>query len=198
MQLEVKGWYERFDMSLLGWDKGKFIIAKYSPANTLNFHLTSMDVCTMRFLEEGIAHGFTTKMQSMQYHPAPLMFFEYPPEVVSMPVRKYNRVKTNIAARYMTGDSSEHLVTDDARILDISETGCLIEVSKHKVKRADLGNSCYLHFMILDKTLELDCLIKNVRNKEESYLLGVIFNGVSSTHAEILKMFLNMVEPYCF
>lgn len=126
LSLEVNKSEDRIDMFLAGWVKGAFVLAT-SP-QLRNLELSSNDDCVIRFLKEGSAFGFQTAMLVKQQYPLPLIFLKYPEEVKSMPFRKKKRFKTNIQAKLLKQKGQKEFITDDARIVDLSETGCLLEI----------------------------------------------------------------------
>src|SRR5271157_246046 len=125
LSLAVNNSENRISMSLSGWVEETFIIATGFPLR--NIELTSSDDCIIRYLKEGVAFGFQTSMLLKQQYPLPIIFFKYPEIITSMPFRKTHRVKTNIRARMMAQKGEKKNSIDDARIIDLSETGCLLE-----------------------------------------------------------------------
>src|SRR5208337_3354502 len=185
LSLEVNKSEQRIDMFLAGWVKGAFILAT-SP-HLRNLELSSNDDCVIRFLKEGSAFGFQTAMLVKQQYPLPLIFLKYPEEVKSMPFRKTKRVKTNIQAKLMKQKGEKEFITDDARIVDISETGCLLEVAASKFNETEVNSNYFLTFMILDKSLEIDCLVRGHKIWKGNYLLGLEFINLNQSAKEILK-----------
>src|SRR5208337_4817646 len=119
LSLEVNKSYDRIDMFVAGWVKGAFVLAT-SP-HLRNLDLCSSDDCVIRFLKEGSAFGFQTAMLIKQRYPLPLIFLKYPEDVISMPIRKTMRVKTNIPAKLMNQKGEKEFITDYAKIVDLSE-----------------------------------------------------------------------------
>ncbi len=190
MSLEVNKSYDRFDMFVAGWVKGAFVLAT-SP-NLRNLDLSSNDDCVIRFLKEGSAFGFQTAMLVKQHYPLPMIFLRYPKDVVSMPFRKTKRVKTNIQAKLLKQKGEKEFITDDARIVDISETGCLLEISASKFQEIEVDSNYFLTFMILDKSLEIDCKVKGHRTWKDTYLLGSEFCNLTQDTQELLKSFVSI------
>ena len=190
LSLEVNKSYDRIDMFVAGWVKGAFVLAT-SP-HLRNLDLSSNDDCIIRFLKEGSAFGFQTAMLIKQQYPLPLIFLKYPEDVISMPFRKTKRVKTNIQAKLLKQRGEKEFITDDARIVDISETGCLLEISAAKFNETEVNSNYFLTFMILDKSLEIDCLVKGHKIWKGNYLLGSEFFNLDQDTQELLKSFVSM------
>jgi c-di-GMP-binding flagellar brake protein YcgR len=190
LSLEVNNSEDRVDMFLAGWVKGAFVLAT-SP-HLRNLGLSSNDDCVIRFLKEGSAFGFQTAMLVKQHYPLPLIFFKYPEEVISMPFRKDTRVKTNIQARLLKQKGEKEFITDDAIVVDLSETGCLLEISDSKFNETEVNSTYFLTFKILDKSLEVDCVVKGHKIWKGKYMLGSEFIDLNQTAQEILKSFISM------
>ncbi len=191
LSLEVNKSYDRVDMFVAGWVKGAFVLAT-SP-QLRNLDLSSTDDCIIRFLKEGVAFGFQTAMLIKQLYPLPLIFLKYPEEVISMPFRKTKRVKTNIQAKLLKQKGEKEFITDDARIIDISESGCLLEISALKFNETEINSSYFLTFMILDKSLEIDCSVRGHKLWKGNYLLGSEFVDLNQDTQELLKSFISIL-----
>lgn len=191
LSLEVNKSYDRVDMFVAGWVKGAFVLAT-SP-QLRNLDLSSTDDCIIRFLKDGVAFGFQTAMLIKQHYPLPLIFLKYPEEVISMPFRKTKRVKTNIQAKLLKQKGEKEFITDDARIIDISESGCLLEISALKFNETEINSSYFLTFMILDKSLEIDCLVRGHKLWKGNYLLGSEFVHSNQDTQELLKSFISIL-----
>src|SRR5208283_6040995 len=127
-----------------------------------------------------------------QRYPLPMIFLKYPEEVISMPFRKTKRVKTNIQAKLLKQKGEKDFITDDARIVDLSETGCMLEVCASKFDETEINTNYFLTFMILDKSLEIDCLVRGHKIWKGNYLLGSEFFNLSQDTQELLKSFVSM------
>lgn len=188
--LELNNGADKMPMSLVGWDNGTFILSKSTQLKSLK--IASDDDCVIRFVKDGVAYGFQTNMLSMQYHPTPLIFLKYPQDIKSMSFRKASRIKTNIPARFLKDKGSGEFIAADARVVDLSETGCRIEVLEENFEVSDLNKSCYLTFLVLDKSIEMDCVAKNAQKKDSRYLLGVEFETLGNGVRETLSSFIGM------
>lgn len=186
---------EKIMVTLVGWDEKVFILAK-SPFFR-STKITSDDDCVIRYVKDGIAYGFKTRMLSMQYIPETMVFFRYPDEIKSMPFRKSKRVRTNIPARLLKKEEENRFTTVDAKIIDISETGCLVEVGyDSSTSKLERNNQFFINFKIFDRSIELDCSIKNLRQKDNSLHIGSEFINVSEVVKETIASFISMVDSH--
>ncbi|HCL82134.1 MAG TPA: hypothetical protein DHW81_07955, partial [Nitrospiraceae bacterium] len=174
ISIEMVSSYDRIPATLVGWDEGAFIIAKSSQFKDLQ--LSSQDCCKVRFVKDGVAYGFQTYTLNMSYFPAPVLFLKYPEAVESMPLRKSKRLKTKMPAKVTKKNGKGNDSDSDAKILDLSATGCFIETVANRFMTTD--ESFYLTFMILDKNIEADCVVRNIRKADGRYFIGAEFNSI--------------------
>ncbi|MCX8028175.1 MAG: flagellar brake protein, partial [Thermodesulfovibrionales bacterium] len=177
-----------------GWDTNSFFVVKSPLLRTMR--LTSSDDCIIRFVKDGVAYGFQTNMISMQYTPAPIIFFKFPTEIKSMSFRKSKRVQTNINAKILKRMKDNTFLTANVRILDISESGCLIEIPAEDEINDEIyeKSNFYVNFLILDKNIEIDCTVRNIREKNNFYLLGTEFINVGAETKQIINSFINFID----
>lgn len=194
MSLSINDSEEKNLITLIGWDTNSFLLVKNPLMRTLK--ITSSDDCIIRFVKDGVAYGFQTNMISMQYTPAPIIFFKFPSEIKSMSFRKSKRVQTNVIAKILKRMKDNSFMTSDARILDISEAGCLIEVSHDSEVIDEIyeNSTFFINFMIIDKNIEIDCCVKNIRNKNNSYHFGTQFLNVSHETKQIINSFIQFID----
>jgi len=182
-------------LTLIGWDAQNFLLAKSMLLK--NIRLTSNDDCVIRYVKDGVAYGFKTNMLSMQFSPAPMIFFKYPEDIKSMPFRKSKRVKTNIPARMLKRVGANQFSTIEAKIMDLSETGCLVEVpSNNFTNNLDKNDGFFVNFLIFEKSIEVDCIIKNVRQKDDTVLFGSEFVSIGASVREAIASFINMIDSH--
>lgn len=191
LSLAVNDSDDRFDMSVVGWIRRAYLIATGPELGEAD--ISSRDDCIVRFINEGSAFGFQTSMLRKQRYPIPLLFFKYPAEIKSMPFRKARRLSTNIASKIMKQTQDSGFITAETRILDLNETGCLLEVPCSVPMSFAADTEYFLSFPIMDKNIEVDCVIRNVRKYEDNYHLGSQFIRQSQTAAELLKNFVSIV-----
>ena len=187
LSLQVESSYDRINLSLAGWVKGHCIIAAGSKLHEIE--LTSSSSCVVRFLKDGVAYGFHTTMLSKSFVPLPLIFFRYPKDISSLSFRKSARIKTDIPAMVMGMQGPKGLVSERAKIIDISESGCLLEVPAANFSGVEQGMDLYLTFKIWEESMDLDCSIRNVRQQGDHYLLGTLFKDMPKSSRELIQNF---------
>jgi len=192
LSLSINDNEEKHVLTLIGWEERNFIVTKNSLLKGLV--ISSKDDCVIRFVRNGVAYGFQTNMISMQYSPAPMIFFKYPEDIKSMTFRKSKRVRTNISAIILKQKDNQ-FVKFNVNIVDISDSGCLIEIEEAEMPDdINVGFTFFVNFKILDKSLELDCVARNVRNKNNVFLIGTQFINENDPYKNIISSFVNMID----
>lgn len=176
---------------LIGWEKDAYFITKYPYLNNKPVKIKTEDKCIIRFLKDGAAYGFETEVLSMQFHPAPLLFFKFPDSLENMPIRKQARIKINTPAKIL---DRINVIKKDAKIHDISENGCLLDLLSKDFEEMETSDEFYVTFKLMDKTLELDCKVRNTRMSGENLFLGLEFINQSPKNQEIIKSFIDLVS----
>lgn len=193
LSLAINDSDEKLLLTLIGWDEKQFLITKNPYLRGLQ--ITSKDDCIIRFAKDGVAYGFQTAMLSMQYSPAPIIFFKYPETIKSMSFRKSKRVKTNIPSIILRKNKNNQFIKYNVKIVDLSESGCLIEILETDITHdIDVEDKFFVNFKILDKSLELDCVARNVRTKNEVYQIGTQFIGENTIQKETISSFISMID----
>ncbi|WP_111643219.1 flagellar brake protein [Marinimicrobium alkaliphilum] len=104
---------------------------------------------------------FTTVVQAQITDPYPLVFVDYPEEVVFKGVRNSTRVGVDLAVK-VTNRSQLEDQTFDARIGDISLSGCRLELEQ---PAGDIGDKVQLQAQVefcgLQRTLKLDGILRS-------------------------------------
>ena len=187
LSLQLDNCYEKIALFLAGWSKTQFILA--AGPQLRDVELTSRNACVVRFVKDGVAHAFHTQMLSKLYSPVHLIFFKYPENISSLAVRKSARTRTNIPARIMGLKGKDGLISEHAKMIDLSETGCLLEVASTKLNDTGHGEDFYLTFKVWEESFELDCTVKNIRRNKDHYLVGTAFKHISANNKEIINNF---------
>jgi len=182
---------QRVGIYVLGWQKELFLLTNLPYLNDKPVKLKKEDNCIIRFLKGDDAYGFQTSIISVQFFPAPLIFFKYPQEINRTPFRKSKRFNLNILAKLM---NPQNVMKFDVELCDVSETGCRVKLSGIEEEAFPVGTSFYLTFNILEKGIEADCILRNVRKMEDSLYLGMEFTEISQGNKETITAFIEMLS----
>ncbi|HMK56888.1 MAG TPA: flagellar brake protein [Dissulfurispiraceae bacterium] len=181
----------RVGLYVIGWQKDQFFITNLPYVDEKPLKLKSEDNCIVRFLKGDDAYGFQTSIISVQFFPAPLIFFKYPGHVDKIPFRKSRRFKLNIPAKLL---NPVDVQTYDAEVCDISETGCRIKLSEMEEDFFAVGSRMFLTFHILEKGVEADCILRNARKTDGSLYVGLEFSSISQSYRDAIASFIDMIS----
>jgi c-di-GMP-binding flagellar brake protein YcgR len=189
--LQVPKLDRRVNIFVIGWQKDLFLLTNLPYVNEKPVKLNVEDNCIIRFLRGDDADGFQTSIISVQFFPAPLIFFKYPLTIDKISFRKSKRFRLNIAAKLLNPQDVHNY---DVEIADISETGCRVKVNSPEEEAPSTGTRFYLTFNILEKGIEADCVLRNVRRMDDALFLGMEFTSISKTNRETIVAFIEMLS----
>jgi c-di-GMP-binding flagellar brake protein YcgR len=182
---------QRVHIAVVGWQFEQFLLTNLPYINKRPVKLKNDDNCIIRFLKGDDAYGFQTSIISVQFFPAPLIFFNYPLTADKMPFRKSKRFRLSIPAKLLNSPTVQKF---DVDISDISDTGCQIRITDIGEDAFTLGTRLYLTFNILEKAIEADCLLRNVRQADHFLLLGMEFANLSTANKDLIAAFIDMIS----
>lgn len=171
---------------IIGWERNLFLITGIVHSSGKIGRLKVNDPCKIRFLKEGIAYGFETTILYITLYPYPLMFFKYPQAIEKFKVRKFNRIKSNIAAQLMDPNGT---FIADATIRDISEGGCGLTISGEQGNKLAQEHEYLVSFTILETNLRLRGAIRKIKIGRDIRCLGIEFQGVTPEQKEQINIF---------
>ncbi len=172
---------------LVGWEPDVCLITGVVQSSGNTPKLKVNDYCKMRFLKDGIAYGFETKIIAISYNPLPLMFTQYPKDVQNYAVRKFDRLKVNLpACLSVLGD--RHMM--DATITDISAGGCGLLLPIREEDELTSEKIYSITFNAMDSHMQLSCSIRKIRTARDKREVGVEFVNVSPEEQEKIRLFL--------
>jgi c-di-GMP-binding flagellar brake protein YcgR len=182
---------QRMHIYVIGWQTELFLLTNMPYVNERPAKLKSDENCIIRFLKGDDAYGFQTSVVSVQFFPAPLIFFKYPATVDIMPFRKSKRFRLSIPAKILNPATVHKF---DVNISDISATGCQLMLPKRPESAFEPGTKFYLTFNILEKAIEADCVLRNVRQIDETLVLGLEFSSISTANKDLIGAFIEMIS----
>lgn len=112
----------RLKISLLGMEKGQFLITKLFPQDLVgtfrNEAIRDSDM-RMSFLHGDTVYGFETQVLNVVTHPTRMFFLAYPKKIEELRTRTNTRYECILPAVSMVGNEIVSMV-----IVDISKHGC--------------------------------------------------------------------------
>ncbi len=174
---------------LIGWERDQYLITGIAQSGGKRDALKVHDHCKVRFLKDGVAYGFETRILSISPHPFPLIFLQYPKTIEQFTIRKYHRVKSDFRARLL--DEHGTYITD-ATITNISVGGCGVHIPVKEGRELSQHVNYKIDFSVLENDLRLYCVIRKKRTEKDACCLGLEFSDISSEDKEKINLFLDV------
>jgi c-di-GMP-binding flagellar brake protein YcgR len=180
LQTAVATGKDRFDITIRGWEEGKFVLADMpdEKKSAEIFRIGSEWVA--RYILSGKAFGFKTHVIKVQFDPKPLVFFRYPESIEALTIRKYKRINIFLIGS-IERTAKDGTVQDKVEcvIRDLSRGGCLIDTRTN----LSAGDKVLASF-VLPNGASVDKMpgeVRNVRASGDDHFAGGI---MFSEHAE--------------
>jgi hypothetical protein len=183
--LEVENVEKRFYSIFVGYAKDDFVLVttpltdnlfSMRPALFMNYRIT------VRYIADGKAVGFQTKLIKSSEEPARLLFLSYPEKIEDYELRTEKRAPCTLPAEVKIQE-----VVYNALIVDINQTGLRLhirdsaEFSSHLTANT-LGQECGLRFFLPgDGSVpkEVSGEIRNYQHNNGHIAVGIKFTNIS-------------------
>ncbi len=124
LSLEVLGIEEKLVSALIGYAKGKYVVAQLpslaeSNKELLFQYLYAGNAVTVRYLKSGSVFGFRCEVVKYLFSPFPLLFLTFPKLVESFNLRRHKRISCLLPIC-----ASIHGATYNGLMTDLSLSGC--------------------------------------------------------------------------
>jgi len=172
---------------LIGWMEDLYLVTGVVQTSGKTGQLKVNDICGMRYLKDGIAYGFVTRVLAINFHPFPVMFIEYPKTIEQSMIRKHDRIQVNLPARFL--DEAGRVVVD-ATMTDISESGCGLTIPAWADIKLVSENLYQIVFSAMESDLRLSCAISHRQTLKGTHILGLEFIDVPPEDKERFTLFL--------
>lgn len=178
---------------VIGWEKDVFLLTRAVYVNARPTKIKGGDVCTVRFLKDGVAYGFATEVISVQFFPYPLMFLKFPTGVSCLKLRVAQRYKTDLPATFSEAAGS---LICDAVMIDLSEGGCGLRMPVQEGRDVPPDAGYVVTFTVLDQELSIPCKAKRFDRGNDACLLGLEFGNAAPDQKEKLLQFIDFLKLY--
>lgn len=141
--------------------------------------------CVVRFLYQGVVHGFTSNVAYIVFNPFPMLCINYPRELETINLRGEKRFAVSISATVCYQELGE-TKTLEGTISDLSVSGCRLELPLF----FDAGDVLDLSFRLLDgqEVKGLPGEVRNLRsNGDGRFEFGVRFQDPHPELGEFVK-----------
>jgi hypothetical protein len=182
--LEVEGNVKRFSCLLVGYSKDNFVLVT-TPSTENLFSVRPalfMDYkINVRYIEDGRAVGFQSRLIKATEDPARLLFLSYPAKIEDHELRTVKRAPCALPAEL----NMQGLVCNSV-IVDINQIGLRFyikdtaEVSS-RLQSSPVGQECALRFFLPGESVpqEVSGEIRNYERTDQRSALGVKYTKIS-------------------
>ena len=119
LQLRFSGFAESYKTTLVGMERGRYLICSAPLLPGLWTVLNAPDQTTVRYLCEGVVYGFKCTLLTVLAKPFQLLVLSYPEKIETVNLRQHQRVPCLIPATAKMGQTG-----CDGALLDLSLSGC--------------------------------------------------------------------------
>ncbi|HTF99949.1 MAG TPA: flagellar brake protein [Nitrospirota bacterium] len=178
---------------VIGWQKDEFVLTKALYIGGQPAKLQADDTVRIRFLKDGTAYGFESKIITVQFYPFPLMFVKYPTDVEHLKIRISTRYKVNIISKLLL--ASGEVVADDASLIDISEGGCGLKVPVQEGRTLSPETDYEIAFKIMDREVRMGCGVRKFDQRGKyAVIMGMEFTKIAPKDKETLAFFIDFLS----
>ncbi len=184
LPIAIESYYKSYlTTELLGWKQDVFLITGVVKSSGAAAQLKPNTHCKMRFLKDGIAYGFETKILLINAHYFPVMFCKYPDKIDQCSIRQFKRVAVNLPAQFLDKDGN---FISQATLTDISAGGCGFRIPAGEAREPASDVLYRVIFNAMDSDMHLFCAIRKIKTSKDICELGVEF--IDATPAEKAKI----------
>ncbi len=175
----------RFGAFIRGWLVEDYVLVDARTEADRAGMLNRGQPCVIRFMADGSAYAFTSRvidMGSGTYY----SFFRvvWPKEIKKVSVRKHERVSVSIPVAVETGDGTP--IRGD--LIDLSAGGCRVDIPKGLEK----SDNVTISFNLPDGTAmdKISCLVRNVIQSKGRFLIGFQFQNLSEEQVRDIEFYV--------
>lgn len=182
--LEVEGNPKRFGCILVGYSKDKFILVTTPVSENLFSARPALFAdyrIKVRYIDNGRAIGFQSRLIKTTDDPARLLFLAYPDNIEDHELRTVKRAPCALPAEVKIDE-----MTCGSLIVDINEIGLRIQIKNSEECSAFLdptpvGMACALQFFLpgIAQPLSVSGEIRNYERRDQCRALGIKFTDIA-------------------
>ena len=105
LQLRFSGFAESYKTTLVGMERGRYLICSAPVLPGLWAVLNAPDQTTVRYLCEGVVYGFKCTLLTVLAKPFQLLVLSYPEKIETVNLRQHQRVPCLIPAKAKMGQT---------------------------------------------------------------------------------------------
>jgi hypothetical protein len=193
--VEPEGMGQGFRTILTGLERGAFLLARLPRIQGIVDELYTGRAVRVRYIHEGNALGFATKVAQAQVRPYRIFFLEYPEFVEVLNLRGERRVDCFIPARLRMGTDHDY----EGMITNLSTGGCKLALDRsgEKVPGVEVGSILLICFDIPgQEPQEVEAEAKNVQADGQRLFLGCTFGRLEEKQRQAVSGYVESVSAY--
>jgi hypothetical protein len=175
----------RTSAAFLGLKGTEFVLTEPPMVSGSPLFTAAGATCVVRFMYQGVVHGFTSTVAYVVYNPFPMLCLRYPSALETINLRMEARFTVNIAA-VVTYKELDQEKTLQGNISDLSPSGCRLELPIF----FDTGDKFQLTCQLPDgsQVPPFEAEVRNLRTDGQGrYEYGLRFNQTPSAIAGFVQ-----------
>jgi len=198
MQLAFESVRFRLKSEFIGMIANSLLIVRMPPSKSLpnaSKIYTQGTNSIIRFVHQGIAYGFFTKIVRALYSPAKLLFLDYPENIEVYQLRNHERVLCLLPVTIKLSPDN----TIAGHVTDISKQGCQFSVENKNVDNSQVlpskDDSIFILLQLpgFENTISIECCVQNINSTQDLVKVGLKFIALTDDARDRLYDFLESV-----
>jgi hypothetical protein len=167
----------KYPTRLLGWRPGRFLLVGMPQEEGRPARIPEGAEVILRYVLDGEVYGLRARAQKVQFHPAPLLFLEFPKEIENVPLRSEPRVPVRLPAvvSWLPGRRPPSGLAF-GYLRDLAADGGLIEMPLPE-DAEPLDRSLHLTFSLgTEEEVRVNAVVRNHTVDGGTHRLGIAFH----------------------
>lgn len=181
----------KYEVSICGWRDKEFVLADLPVVKGGLFRAAPNTGIHVRFVKDGQAVSFVSRIIVTNPQPPSYMLFEFPESLEKDNMRMYERYKCKIPIVYKTSKG----VSNEGSILDISQGGALMAHVGALAKDDKIFITADIKALNLKLEL-MEAKVQNIREysgrKKGHHASGVMFAGITDKNLVALQKLIEV------
>lgn len=195
--VEPEGLGERFNTTVAGWDRGKYFLLNIPVGAGGRAVLKTGTTVIVRYLDpDGMICGFTAAVLGLVNAPVRLAILDYPRRIVSVSLRKADRMHTFLPATVALEG-----VRFPGYIVNLSAAGCrFVPAASHGLPTAYRDNmDAQVDFSLFDheeRALSSPGLVRRITHDNENVYFGIEFKNAATEFQDTVTGYVETLKKY--
>lgn len=196
LQVQVKGVKGKALSSLIGKEKGRYLIVHTPSIPGFLSKLRKGNQVIIRYVHEGIVFGFQCTLIHFIDAPFRISFLSYPESVQTLNLRSHKRISCFLPVSAKIGD-----VIYEGVLLDLSMSGCgfhYLTQELDDIRNIDKGESISFTLQLIGTPNELtiDATVRSIRLDTNKIVIGAQFNEMSAALSNEIENYIQKISLF--